>query len=196
MVAQRDTPAPAHVHPQQGTGHCVEACRKDDRVQLELAIARADAASRDRLDRSAVKVDELDVRLVEARVVPRVDAHPLRAYRVRARAQQLCRLWIVDDLADLAAHELGDDLVRLGVQHRILEGREDGDAARRPALLERLTLLLRRQVGCAFGHEATLIERQSDVAESRDLAEAMALAVVRVASPKNRTSRWVRDFAC
>ena len=58
-------------------------------------------------------------------VVVGVQARPLGAERVVGRAQHLGRLGIVDDLADLAADVLGNDLVGVAVGEHVGERAED-----------------------------------------------------------------------
>ena len=121
LVAQRDAVAAADVDRVQRTGHRVEARGEDDDVDRVGALAGAHALGDDLLERVGAEVDERHVVAVERLVVLRVHARALRAPRVRARHQGLGDRRVLDALADLAAEELGDVLVRGRVDHDVGE---------------------------------------------------------------------------
>ena len=86
---------------------------------------------------SLADVDERHVVAVVGLVVVDVDADALGADRVGGRAQRLGRRRVVDDLADLVAHELGGRVVGASVREEVGEGEQHAaDAALRPAALE------------------------------------------------------------
>ena len=107
---------------------------------LAVLIPRAVIAG----DRVAANVDERDVVAVVGLVVVDVDADALGPDRMCRRAQSLGGRGVVDDLADLRAHEVGGRLVGLGVDVDVVERQQDaGDPALRPAALEHGFALLR-----------------------------------------------------
>ena len=116
LVRERLTGAAAHVDRDDGARHRVESRRKHDGVERERPGRRVDPRLGDRLDRILPEVDQMDVRQVEGLVVVGVDARTLGAVEVVLRAQRVGRLGIAHDLADLAAQELADGLVGLGVR--------------------------------------------------------------------------------
>ena len=97
---------------EQRAGHRVESGREHDAVELELAVADAQAVRRDLVDRCLAHVDQLDVVAVERLEVAGVDAQALAADD-RLRRQALGDLGVLHDLADLVAHELGGGVVRV-----------------------------------------------------------------------------------
>ena len=76
-----------------------------------------------------------DVGPVEGLVVAGVDAQPLAADHL-VRGELVGHLGVLDDLAELVAHELGGRLVGGGVDEQVVEGAEEGQPAVLPAPLE------------------------------------------------------------
>ena len=125
----------------------------------------------DPLDRRLLHADEPDVVAVVGLVVVRVDAHSLGGERILARTEQLGRFRVVDALADLAADELGRDLVRLRVREQVRVGRVEEEAADAVARLELLQALLRRRL------EQALLAREPRVPTARLALEPAVLLV-------------------
>ena len=96
---------------------------------------RCGSVRREVLDRLAAQVDERHVLAVERLEVVGAETHPLRADRVVLRRQGLGGLAVADDLADLAAEESGERIVRPLVGRQIVEATHDVVAAERPACL-------------------------------------------------------------
>ena len=81
------------------------------------------------------RFDEPHVGAVEGGVVVGVEAGPLGTHRVVSGAQVLGHLWIVDDVADLVADELGRGVVGGLVEQDVAVGADERhQAARRPSL--------------------------------------------------------------
>ena len=118
-------------------GHRVEAGGEHDRVELQRLVGQVDAGRGDGLDRLPAKIDEAHVGSVERLVVAGVDAQPLRADGIRRRAQRLGRLRVVDDAADLVAHELGEQFVGRSVAEMVCVRAED---LHDPTVLPRLVV--------------------------------------------------------
>ena len=88
---------------------------------------------RDRLDRHAPGIDQGHVVAVEGLVVAGVEAQALGADRVVAWREQLGDLRVVDDLADLGAHELGGGVVGLPVGGQVAERPHRSRSRRAPS---------------------------------------------------------------
>src|SRR5947208_1493158 len=92
---------PGDAHAEQRAGHRVETGRVDDRVDLVLLRAGADAARGDLLDRYGPRVQQCHVVPVEGLVVAVLQRRPLGEERVILGRQQFRDGRIRDDLADL-----------------------------------------------------------------------------------------------
>jgi len=119
------------------------------------------ALGRDRLDTRRADVDESHVRAVVGGVVAGIHAQPLAADDV-GRAQQLRDLRILDDLADLPAHEPGGGRVGFRVQHQVAERPHEGQAAFLPTRLVLAAQLLRRRLPgrCGVGMEGDAVRHR------------------------------------
>ena len=98
------------------------------------------------LDRRSADVDQFDVVTVERGVVTGVDTEPLAADHGR-RGQQVGGLGVGDDIADLAAHEVGHDGVGVAIEEDVVEGADERQTTVSPAGLQlaRTRLLVDRQ---------------------------------------------------
>ncbi len=173
-VAKRDAVVAPDVDAEQGAGHCVETCGEDDRVELVVAVGRADAGGGELDDGGLLQVDEGDIRPVVGLEVVDVDAQALRAEGVVGRGERRRDLRVVHGRADLLAHELGGNLVRLLVEEEVDETAEKGDATRLPAPLELRGPLFGRCV------EEQLWVEHVGAAEARRAGELTELGEVRV----------------
>merc|ERR1719163_2052830 len=121
-LLQADAVTAAEVDLREPPGHPVEAGGEDDAVELEgRAVLELQAARRHLRERVARNADELHVLAVEGLVVPRVDAHALRADLLpRLRAEELRDRLVLHEGADLAAHEVRGGLVGLVLQDQVV----------------------------------------------------------------------------
>ncbi len=122
LGADRPTAPPSDIDAQDRTGHGVEAGAEHEDVERVLRVANADSGLSDLVDGRLLDADEGDVVAVVRLVVVDVDAHPLGRERVLVRTEDLRKHGIVDAGADLPAHEVGDELVRLLVREQVREG--------------------------------------------------------------------------
>src|SRR5262249_14848084 len=87
------------------------------------------AALGDLGDRVAAHVDQGDIVAVESLVVAGIEAEPFGADRMVLGGQELGGARILDDAADLVAHELRRRVVGLLVHQKVVIGIEVADAA-------------------------------------------------------------------
>ena len=147
LVLQCQALAAANVDLAQRAGHRVEAGREDDDVELDLLLRSLDALGGDALDRRGPQVDQRHVGAVVSLEVRAAHAEPPRADRVIGRAQCGGGLRVIDDAADLVAHEVGAAVVGLLAGQQIGEGGQKRlVAAVLPALLIAFGALLRAQL--------------------------------------------------
>ncbi len=142
LVGEPPAAGAGYVDLQQRPGHRIKAGGEDDGIDRVFLSLCPDAGRNYHLDRFAADVDQGDVRAVERRPIPGVDAEPLAADNV-CRRQHLGGVGVVDDLADLAADEFGRQIVGPLVEQQIAKDADKRQAAIGPARLElALPLLL------------------------------------------------------
>src|SRR5690606_21981768 len=121
VLRQRVPIAAGDVQSQKRAGHGIEAGGEHDGVDVEVAVGRFYAGRGDASDPAVGDVDERDVVAIERLVVVGVYRWTLGPVRVAGRAEHLGDDRIVDDVANLAADELGRGLVGAFVEKQVVK---------------------------------------------------------------------------
>ena len=150
-------PAPAaNVHTEECARHGIEARGEHQVVAFVLLPTHLHTARRDLFDGRAADVHQVDMGLVVGLIIMGVDAEALAPHR-RVGREQFGDFGVVDDVADLLAHEPGGEFVEFGQDHQPRGAVEEGEPTIFPVALEHGLEFL--GAGHVFG---VLIRRQRE----------------------------------